>query len=62
VDQNEVEDLPLVKQIINQALERLAGNSAFDAETLTRLQELARSGGLSKYAQVISALGSDLEE
>ena len=62
MDQNEVVDLPLVEQIVDQVLERLTGNSAFDAETLTRLQELAESGGLSKYAQVISALGSDLEE
>lgn len=61
MDQHEVVDLPLVEQIVNQVLERLAGNSAFDAETLTRLQELARSGGLAKYAQVISSLGPDLE-
>jgi len=62
MEQQDVRDLPLVEQIVNQVLERLAENSAFDAETLTRLRELAKSGGLVKYAQVISALGPDLEK
>ena len=50
MDQQDVRDLPLVKQIVNQVLERLTENSAFDAETLTRLRELAKSGGLVKYS------------
>ena len=60
--QQDVGDLPLVEQIVAQVLERLAEHSAFDAETLARLRELAKSGGLVKYEQIISALGTDLEE
>ncbi len=60
--QQDVGDLPLVEQIIAQVLERLAEHSAFDAETLARLRELAKSGGLVKYEKVVSALGIDLEE
>jgi hypothetical protein len=62
MDQQNVGDLPLIEQIVDQTLKRLAENSAFDAETLTRLRELAKSSGLVKYNQVVSALGTDLED
>lgn len=62
MNQQNAGDLPLIEQIINHALKRLAENSAFDAKTLTRLRELAKSGGLVKYNQVVSALGTDSED
>ena len=51
--------LPLVDQIVAQALESLAQYSAFDPETIARLRELAKSGDLAKYEQVVSALGTE---
>lgn len=62
MNQKNAGDLPLIEQIIDHTLKRLAENSAFDAETLTRLCELAKSGGLVKYNQVVSALGTDSED
>ena len=52
-------DLLLVEQIVAEVLERLSKNSEFDAKTLARLRELAKSSGLVKYEQVVSALGAD---
>ena len=55
-------DLLLVEQIVAEVLERLSKHSEFDAKTLARLRELAKSSGLAKYEQVVSALGADLEK
>lgn len=49
---------PLVDRIIAQALEALAQHIAFDVETIEHLRELAKSGDLAKYEQVVSALGT----
>ncbi len=62
MDQQNVGVPPLIEQIIDQALKRLAENSTFDAKILTSLRELAKSGGLVKYNQVVSALGTDLKD
>ena len=57
----DAESLSLVGQIVAQVLQALAQHDAFDADTLTRLHELAKSGNLSKYERIISALSTQEE-
>lgn len=52
----DAEVLPLVEQIVAKLFEGLAQNSTFNAETTGRLRDLVKSGDLTKYEQVISAL------
>ena len=56
------ESLSLVGQIVAQALQALPQHDAFDADTLARLHELAKSGNLSKYERIISALSTQEEK
>lgn len=62
MSQQDAGDLLLIEQIVALVLERLADHSTFDAETLALLRELAKSGGLVKYEQVVSTLSTDLKE
>ena len=52
----------LVDQMIVQALDTISENPDFNDNTLRRLQELAKSGGLAKYERVVSALSMEEEE
>ena len=58
----EIEDISLADQIVSTVLDKLAQNDAFDAGTIERLRELAISGNLSDYRQVVSALSVRLRE
>ncbi len=49
----------LVDIIVAQVFEALAQHNAFDAKTIARLHNLAKSGGLAKYEQVVSALSTE---
>lgn len=49
----------LAEQIVAQALEVLVQHNQFDAETIARLRELAKSGGLTEWERVVSALGAE---
>ena len=58
----DAESLSLVEQIVAQALQALTQHDAFDDDTLSRLHELAKSGNLSKYERIISALSTQEEK
>ncbi|MDP2948806.1 MAG: hypothetical protein Q8P22_04645 [Chloroflexota bacterium] len=49
----------LAEQIVVQAFEALAQHNEFDAETIARLRELAKSSGLTEWERVVSALGAE---
>jgi hypothetical protein len=58
----DAENPSLVGQIVAQTLQALAPHDVFDADTLVRLNELAKSGNLSKYERIISALSAQEEK
>ena len=59
MSQQDITNLPLVEQIIAEVLEELAEHSVFDAETIARLRELAKTDGFVNYRKVVSALCSE---
>ena len=61
VSQQDTGSSPLVEQIVALMLEALTQHNEFDAETIARLHDLAKSGDMAKFERVVSALSTGEE-
>ncbi len=53
---------PILDQIIAQTLEALSQDTAFSQDAVELLSELAKSGHLVNFEQVVSALSTNEEQ